>query len=151
MDKSPLIHALINYNTNVVSVFYKIWFQCLQEVLGFIADLPYKQMSWYIALQHKITNKTNLTNANIRTCICIIMHITLAKIYKRGANFWEVKMSKLLNPHTLSQYIQENVNWWSFVFGPLSWSLLPIGISEWSGKTLLIEANSWIGGWQALC
>ena len=39
------------------------------------------------------------------------------QIYKRGANFWEVKMSKLLNPHSLSQYIQENVNWWSFVFG----------------------------------
>ena len=46
-------------------MFYKIWFQCLQEVLGFIADL-----SWYIALQRKITNVYNMTNAdaNIRTC-----------------------------------------------------------------------------------
>ena len=63
-------------------------------------DLPYRQKFWYIALQRKITNVTNVTNAdaNIRTCIYIIMYITLAKIFKRGANFWEVKMSKLLTP-----------------------------------------------------
>ena len=44
------------------------------------------------------------------------MH-TLAKIYKRGANFGKSSISKLLTPGPLSQYIQENVNWWSFVFG----------------------------------
>ena len=79
------------------SVFYKIWFQSLEKVLVFIADLPHRQKSWYIAMQRKITNVTN-ADANIRTCIYIIMYITLAKIFKRGANFWEVKMSKLLTP-----------------------------------------------------
>ena len=46
------------------------------------------------------------------------MH-TLAKIYKRGANFGKSSMSKLLTPGPLSQYIQEECQLVKFCFWAL--------------------------------